>query len=175
MFFNEEVLLQIEEKEQWPKAIKWLKTQNEHCCNMISLLHYIGEIWYVLMLWDCCISHEGLEYGDLTGRLKHEIAHNIVKIRNNAIIEAYIGYMIWITPHLLIGFTKGADSYEDCSRIGIKMMADARMKAPNNIIVQILTSSSPDLERKKYAHDLHTLHFGQSALGVYFRDIIIGK
>lgn len=178
MFKKIEKLVQLEENEDWQGAV------NELYCDWLAnpndadiLIRLIAECWYVMMLWDCCMPTEILDYAVFRKYMYEAITHgNII----HSTLPAYLsilGYMMVQTPYLFVE-NNNDEATRQTEKEGYDMLQRAVGISPSNVLCQLLLSGfSSDRSKhhklqQRYVAELNHISWDATAVSQYFHHII---
>ena len=177
-FINVENLFDLEKQEKWEDARKLLyKLWEGDKFNCDKLIRLFSECWYVLSLWDCCLSKENISFQAFQNTLIECIEFGFENFMNNSRFLCIAGYMISTLPHLFL--LKGMDSsYIEWEQKGIDMLRKSNEIDPNDRISEILNLGMKfDFDRynkvkRLFILDLNDSLLNETAIEVYFKNVL---
>lgn len=177
MFLHIPELISLELNEQWKKAVemlieRWMKSKND----VQILLRLLSECWYVLMLWDCCISDHENDFLFFFSELKSSIIYGDNHFKNDPFYLATTGYFMVTTPYLFVYDSTKKDDMVEIE--GKNRLEKALLLSPDYPFGNVLYSGYVnDLNthrnvQKRFSQKLSELDWDDSAVEKYFQEIL---
>ena len=178
-FIDIKCLSDLEKQEKWEEARKMLyRTWERDKQNSEKLIRLLSECWYVLSLWDCCISNEGLSYQVFQNTLVECIEFGLNYHNDNSRFLCIAGYMASVLP--LVFCTDNTDSaYTEWEQRGIDMLRKSCEIDHDDPLSKVLYLGTTTLSITEYNNikrqllpEISSFFPSDTALEKYFKDIL---
>lgn len=178
MFCSVDGLYELEQHEEWSGAVECIyKEWQKQKDNSSLLVRLIGECWYILSMWDCCMPTETMSYSKIEAVLYEGIRYGQLHFAQVGYYLCFVGYMLVATPFLFdsSALLNGVDPTDE----GMRMLHLSTQLEPNNPVFQLLYLGYSDNQKRfKELQQEHQFHIGQlccdeTALTQYFKYILL--
>ena len=170
-------LIELEQTSQWDKARILLIQKWEHNKSAEHTLRLISECWYVLVMWEL-IENTNKGYDDFIHTLQKSTRFGCRNYTHDATFLCIVGYMISLMPHLFVR-ENSQMNYSQTEIYGKELLYRAKVLEKNNILIDTLysgfqkyTTERPQTETEKLKPVLHEYFPGNSAIELYFKEIL---
>lgn len=179
LFPEAEELVVLERQGKWEEArallySRWSADQRDAG----KLYRLLSECWYVLAEWGCCIRDAETRAEQFQKTLMEVTRYGMAHFYDDASFLWMAGYMICLFPHLFYEGTSG-ELFPAWEKRGKGMLARSVQMDPDNLLSKVLyLGARPDaseayaLTKKQLAPYLHAVFPGNTAIEVYFRDVL---
>lgn len=180
MFCSIDGLYQLEKCEKWNDAVSYLyHAWQEQKDRSNLLVRLIGECWYILSLWNCCMPTETMSCDRIKEILYEGIRYGQMHFSEDSHYLCFVGYMLAAPPawylfdaHALPNGIAPADE-------GMRMLRLSVQLEPDNPVSRLLLLGySDDSEaynalQQKYRAYIEQLCCDETALTQYFKYILL--
>lgn len=167
-------IIKYEREENWKGACEYLFNLWKNEKNNVDLLwKTIAEYWLVL------VNYEN-RHSDLKGTLILLTNYGLKHFYYEPQFLSLVGYMITLFPYLFYESSIAEDNKWE--EIGKKMLLRACQLEPNNLLFRVLYLGSKSYKeacskgynaaKKQLQIQLNTYFPNQTAVGIYFKDVL---
>ncbi len=173
-------LIQFEQENKWKEAVQYLRNEwQQKPMDVMKLIRLIGECWYIMVMWDCCIPIGSVSFEECESTLFKAIDFGKNHFQDNAKYLCIIGYIYTLTPYLFLKYD--SDNETIIEQKGRNFLCSAKALLPQDPICSILHSGFfNDIEQHRILQQellpaLKRLQWDNSVVSQYFYNILMPK